>query len=270
MKTVEVLGEQSSRYQISTLGYEQNGRAAWWGPGARNVWILHYVLTGEGYFNGERVGRGQGFLICPGTLHEYHPEPANPWNYFWIQFTGRAADDLMKNSLEHENNHVFSISFIDRVEQLLHAVILTSGETAVPLFAEGCFDLLMSFHQRDLPRTQKLGGSVQDRHVEKAMRYFQDNFHRGAKVGDAAAYLHIDDQYLYNLFIKKAGQSPQQYLTGLRIKYARHFLCNTDLSISEVAQSVGYSDVLQFSRFFKTKEGVSPTEYRKNMQKEHL
>ena len=58
------------------------------------------------------------------------------------------------------------------------------------------------------------------------------------------------------------GVSPQQYLIDLRLRNARDLLISTDLSISEVARSVGYDDPLYFSRLYRKHYGLSPRESR--------
>lgn len=72
----------------------------------------------------------------------------------------------------------------------------------------------------------------------------------------------------YNWFIRCfkdfTGSSPQAYLTDMRIEQAKDLLSNTSFQIAEIAELVGYSDPLYFSRIFKKKTGYSPNEYKKN------
>ncbi|MDX1452521.1 MAG: helix-turn-helix domain-containing protein [Oleiphilaceae bacterium] len=64
-------------------------------------------------------------------------------------------------------------------------------------------------------------------------------------------------------FRQALGMTPNQYLQDLRIDNGRDLLKTTDLSIQDVAESVGYKDTAYFSRVFKTKVGLTPTEYKK-------
>jgi AraC-like DNA-binding protein len=59
------------------------------------------------------------------------------------------------------------------------------------------------------------------------------------------------------------GVSPKDYMLEYRMKKAVEFLADESLSIGNIAYSVGYKDPLTFSKMFKVKMGVSPTEYRK-------
>ncbi len=59
------------------------------------------------------------------------------------------------------------------------------------------------------------------------------------------------------------GMTPNQYLQDLRIENGRDLLKATDLSVQDVAEQVGYRDTAYFSRVFKAKVGLTPTEYKK-------
>ncbi|MDR0856363.1 MAG: helix-turn-helix transcriptional regulator [Clostridiales bacterium] len=64
------------------------------------------------------------------------------------------------------------------------------------------------------------------------------------------------------LFKQQAGQSPKQYILSCRLAQAKRLLSCADLPLSAVAESCGFSDYYQFSTFFKTATGKSPTQYR--------
>ena len=50
----------------------------------RNQYIIHYVLSGQGFFNGKTVEKGQGFLIFPDRYSEYFADEKDPWSFMWI------------------------------------------------------------------------------------------------------------------------------------------------------------------------------------------
>jgi len=55
---------------------------------------------------------------------------------------------------------------------------------------------------------------------------------------------------------------PMQYITSLRIAAAKGYLENSDKSIAEIAAAVGYENALYFSRIFKKRTGMTPSEYK--------
>lgn len=82
-------------------------------------------------------------------------------------------------------------------------------------------------------------------------------------MSDIAAYVCIDRSYLYTLFRRSLGMSPQDYLAGCRISCAAELLTVSELPISGVALSCGYQDPLVFSKAFKQKKGMTPSQYRR-------
>lgn len=98
-------------------------------------------------------------------------------------------------------------------------------------------------------------------------------------IGGAAAYLeaNISDSYLTNerlaakanisevyfrqLFLKQYGITPRQYIINARIAKAKQLLSSGNKKISAVAEECGFVSVYHFSRCFKEKVGMTPTEY---------
>ena len=70
-----------------------------WGPGVRPVYIIHYILRGQGFIDYHKktfpVHTGESFLIYPYDTIRYYPDPGNPWEYTWVEFTGKEAASLL-------------------------------------------------------------------------------------------------------------------------------------------------------------------------------
>ena len=105
--------------------------------------------------------------------------------------------------------------------------------------------------------------STDENWVIKAKAYIAANYHRPLKVEQIAKALHIDRQYLRNLFVKYTGSSTKAYLDSYRMTRAAELLKLKESNIYVVAFSVGYSDPLAFSKAFKKHYGISPSEYIK-------
>ena len=65
------------------------------------------------------------------------------------------------------------------------------------------------------------------------------------------------------VFERAVGKTPKKYIEDIKIDRARELLTHTAMSITAAAQSSGFTDSLYFSRVFKRKFGISPSEYRK-------
>ena len=65
------------------------------------------------------------------------------------------------------------------------------------------------------------------------------------------------------IFSKTGLKTPLNYIQDRKMLEARRLLYYTDIQIQEIAYKIGFEDIQTFSRFFKKKEGVSPSIYRK-------
>ena len=106
-----------------------------------------------------------------------------------------------------------------------------------------------------------------DHYVMRAVEFIQSNYCNPIKVTDVADYVCINRSYLYTLFHNATGMSPQQFLTVFRITKATELLQLTSLSVESIALSCGYTDPIVFSKSFRQIKKMSPSAYRKEMQK---
>lgn len=79
-----------------------------------------------------------------------------------------------------------------------------------------------------------------------------------------AQKLSMSDTHFRRLFSRLHGVTPSQYLTIIRMRKARELLMQSELTISEIADQIGYRSVYYFCRAFKRETGYTPTDYRKN------
>jgi AraC-like DNA-binding protein len=100
--------------------------------------------------------------------------------------------------------------------------------------------------------------------VRLACRMLEANLHKDISLEDVASKLGVGYHSLRKKFADQTGLSLHQYRLNQRLSRAKVLLQSHRLSIEAVAERVGFSDPLYFSRFFKSREGVSPSEYLKH------
>jgi len=72
--------------------------------------------------------------------------------------------------------------------------------------------------------------------------------------------------HISHIFKKNAGCSINQYCNRLKIRHAKHLLCETDFSVTDIAFAVGFSDFSYFIRLFREETGITPLVFRKTFQ----
>lgn len=98
--------------------------------------------------------------------------------------------------------------------------------------------------------------------VEKAKTYISSSLFRDISLEKMAKDIGISPYYLSKLFKESEGVTYIDYVTGLRIDYAKEQLNKSEKSIKEICREAGYKDPNYFSRIFKKWTGVTPTEFR--------
>ena len=91
----------------------------------------------------------------------------------------------------------------------------------------------------------------------------ENDLARDWTVARLAAECGMSETYFRRLFREVYGLPPRQYLIEARLRRARALLENTDAPVSDVGESAGFESHYHFSRAFRAREGVSPSEYRR-------
>lgn len=129
--------------------------------------------------------------------------------------------------------------------------------------AQSVFQLLRQEIGRELRRLRDERSLREMRPITEAKRYMQQHYREALRLEDVSSAVGFNATYFSTLFKKETGQNFMDYLTELRISKAKELLCGETLSVQDVAEMVGYSDLKYFSRLFKKATGVSPSDYKK-------
>lgn len=262
---------------VYNVGYQKCEPGYQWGPGVRNHYCIHYVISGNGYYevNGEvyALSAGDTFILYPDTEVKYHADTENPWEYAWVGFAGTDADFLIRATdfskklpLIHKGR--LPKKEIQKQLEMIYKLKGNDYESAVAM--TGALYTLMSVFIHYAARRE----AVKDSHMvyaEKACDYINTNYSYPITIEDVASYVGISRSHLFRSFQMYLQQSPKEYLIDFRIKKARHLLRETSLSVAAIAYSVGFENNLYFSKVFKSRMKMSPSDYRKeqlSMRKE--
>ncbi|NLK99556.1 MAG: helix-turn-helix transcriptional regulator [Clostridiales bacterium] len=100
--------------------------------------------------------------------------------------------------------------------------------------------------------------------VQATKEYLEAHYAEEISLEDVAQHVNISPQYFSKLIKKNTGFNFIDWLSMLRVKKAKELLTNSNLTVKEVCFMVGYKDPNYFSRIFKKKIGMTPSEYIKN------
>ncbi|MFT5165998.1 MAG: AraC family transcriptional activator of pobA [Saprospiraceae bacterium] len=95
----------------------------------------------------------------------------------------------------------------------------------------------------------------------------EKHYKKLTKVSDYAKLLHKSPKTLSNIFNKYINKTPLQIINERRQLEAQRLLKYTDKSIQEIADEIQFSDVQSFSHFFRLRQGIAPSLFRKDAQR---
>lgn len=270
---LQLLEPKFQELHLCFCGYAQCEPLHNYGPSVRPYYIIHYILEGKGIYQVNdrkyQLSKGQGFLIEPDAMTFYQADPENPWTYLWIGVSGSRVKhfihDIGLNSdqltFQCENGEVLRQIVLDMLKH-------TKPTTSNVYFLQGKLYEFFSVLTDEIALEVRDEIFPENDYIQEALAYIRSNYSKGIHVNDIADHLRVNRSYLYTLFKKKLGISPKDFLTRFCISRAREQLPLTELSIEQIAQSCGYRDALVFSKVFKSRVGLTPTEYRKQHRKE--
>lgn len=269
---LEFTGEKSGSLFVNCCGCSRTEPLHSFGPAQKSHYLIHFILSGKGRFSIRdkeyTLEPGYGFLIPPEELAFYQADEKDPWTYVWVGFSGILAESTVKSMGLSLSNPIFKS---ERGEELYEAVkdMMEHNTYGISndLRRNGQLHLFLSIISESVPIEKKNESDSADNYVRRAVEFIQGNYCNPIKVTDVADYVCINRSYLYTLFRNGTGMSPQQFLTTFRITKATELLQLTELPIESIALSCGYTDPLVFTKAFKQMKKMSPSVYRKEMQK---
>ena len=100
--------------------------------------------------------------------------------------------------------------------------------------------------------------------IDPAIKYLEKNYNNPSlSNSDLAKECNISEVYFRKMFSERFGVTPKQYIIDVRIDKAKHLLADGMYKINVVSEKSGFSNPYHFSRAFKEKTGLTPTEYMK-------
>ena len=239
------------------FGYEQCEPAHSFGPAVRNHFLFHYIISGKGSYrvkgSTHHLEAGDVFLIYPNTEVVYQADESDPWEYAWDGFNGSdAATILTATDFSATHPYIHHVPHKDLLlKNLLRIYEIRGNEFEHLVEMSGQLYLTLSLLVRDAKKKET--SNTAQTYVQKSIEYISANYSYPITIEDIASYVGLSRSHLFRSFELVMLQYPKEYLTDFRMKQACYLLQHSSLSITAIANSVGFDNGFYFSRAFHKK-----------------
>ncbi len=127
------------------------------------------------------------------------------------------------------------------------------------LMKSGLYDIFADLSQKKHFLDKKY------RIIEKGILLLEEDRGQDFSIKELAKVCNVSEIYFRKLFKEYAGKSPAEYRLDKRIEKAKEYLLKSDLSVSEIAFALSFTDTAYFCKQFKARTKLSPLQYRKQM-----
>ena len=243
-------------------------------PGGRNDYYVMYLYAGRLSVTLENEEKKEPITLAPGQLLVFPPhktfgyrnQTSETVRYLWFHITGYGAAGLLSDCLM-PLGVPSAVGFPKEAEEkfgnLFRAFLI--GDPCRDILTCSCVMDICAMFGRILTKKEendKQQQTVDPKRIYRSLSFVHRNLSKPISVRELAEMENLGASRYRALFHRVTGLSPIRYITIQRMQRATELLSQTALSISAVAESVGYEDSLYFSRVFRNEFGVSPQAYR--------
>jgi len=112
--------------------------------------------------------------------------------------------------------------------------------------------------------TRKIKGGLAPKVALLVCEFIHENYHRQIFLSELSDLAQLSEFHFCRMFKENMAQTPQEYLTQVRIERVKQLLSSTKLSLVEVTLKCGFANQSHMGRYFKKLIGISPMQYRKH------
>lgn len=218
----------------------------------------------EAYGKEFELTAGDIVVLPPHTPHAYYTKKSCLWEFYWLHPVDNHATVFI-NKIVEDNETVFKLNDIEFMQNSLEKLISFREFTFEDHSAEQSKILSDIFHSLLLYQTKNNYDNKRAKDLlDKARFYIEKHYFEDITTKNICNELFISQTHLIRLFRKYLETTPYQYLEAFRIAKATNMLAHTSLSISDIAENVGYKSSSNFISQFKKHKKITPQQYRKN------
>ena len=228
------------------------------------------TLTLRGRPGVHEVWAGSFFWLPPWIPHTYGPTPAS-WSEYWVLFEGPAAscyEDLGYlgggPSVSEPEDPKATRELMVRLLELGSQPESLARHVAASTAVQALICAVGTTGTTD-PKRNPAGSGRRDI-GRRALELLAADTDRPVSIGAVARELEVSRDTLATAVRELTGSTPTNFLTRQRLNRAKMLLAETDLTVAQVARTVGYDDPAYFTRVFTRNIGVPPREFRQQQK----
>ncbi|GHV75209.1 transcriptional regulator [Spirochaetia bacterium] len=225
-----------------------------------------YITKGQGALTVEdtdyTLSPGSLFLLLPGIKHRYKPVHEVGWQEYWVGFCGDYFTRLLREGILSKEHVVFKMGLQDYILSYFNG-IFDEIRAQQPLYQlRACTRIFSLLGEMLVYERRKEQPSSYQKIVEHAKYLMESNIYGDINLSNISEQIGISTSRLHEVFKNYTAMTPYQYYIQIKIHKAENLL-EQDISVKEAAYRLGFEDQSYFSRLFKKKTGIAPSEWKK-------
>jgi AraC family transcriptional regulator len=230
----------------------------------------HQEMTLDGITKREVLQEGQVLIIPAQTANSANWETPHGSIILGID-----TQLFQQQAIAAEQFHAQLKPHFAQVDPLLHGMALalrqelSLGQPGGKIYVQSATTMLVQHLLRNYSESQEASSSsspgLPAYHLKYVVEYMREHLVEDLDLAQLAQLIKLSQSHFTSLFRKSTGQSPYQYLLRLRVERAKELLAIGDLSIADVAISVGFYDQSHLTKQMKRLLGFTPRQFRKGL-----
>jgi AraC-like DNA-binding protein len=230
--------------------------------------VLLFTIGGKGHLSyrgrNYEITQGQIMIINCFNHNLMRSDPELGWHYKWVHFHGISAEgyfnmifDKFGPVIDMRND----IATTQDIDQLIDMV--QSGDMNIEIKSANIITgILTHIFLNGSSDIRDYKNSLNSR-IQAVLDYIGDNYSSKISNNELMKIACYSKPHLYRVFKAMTGYHPHEFIIKYRINMSKYLLKNTDLTVEETAQRIGFESTSNFISTFRKLEGITPTAFRK-------
>lgn len=232
-----------------------------------HIMAIEYISEGSGILeiNGQfyEPQRNSAILLTKGSCHRYVTDKDHLWKKRWVVFDGPFMEQMLSLYLPKDVYCFPDCNLKTYFDDLERLVVLYQNAY------DQLLDKIILILVQMVLSIRNVGSTQQYDLAEQIRQELEGRLAQKLSLTELSKHFSYSKNHLIRVFKDKYGVTPYQYYTERKIEISKLYLCNTNLSVKDIASILSFADEHYFSNYFHGVVGISPSAYRQKIQEEN-